>query len=105
MKNQLLSACIAFICFIAFWSCQSGKTTESTTSEIVKTDTVFIDPGHPALGNQELAKLYSQAEKVDIIFYNLPISVNQEDSCITEDHSQMPTSRTFKLDGPRSHHP
>ena len=79
MKNQKLFLCIASICCIAFWSCQSGNTNESSTTETVKTDTVFIDPGYPPLGNQDLAKLYSQAEKVDIIFYNLPISVNQEE--------------------------
>lgn len=34
---------------------------------------------YPPLGNQEISKLYAQAEKVDIIFFHLPISVNQED--------------------------
>ena len=79
MKNQKLLLCIASICCFAFWSCQPGNNNESATTETVKTDTVFIDPGYPALGNQDLSKLYGQAEKVDIIFYNLPISVNQED--------------------------
>jgi len=35
---------------------------------------------YPPLGNEELTKLYSIAEKVDMIFYNLPMSVNQEDA-------------------------
>jgi hypothetical protein len=35
---------------------------------------------YPQLSNQEIVQLYSIAEKVDIIFYNLPMSVNQDDA-------------------------
>ena len=51
----------------------------------VKTETsepaaaVPAAPTYPALGNEAIGLLYGQADKVDIIFYNLPISVNQED--------------------------
>ena len=79
MKIQPLSFCVALISIIACLACQSGKPNEATSSESVKADTTFIDPGYPALGNEDITKLYSQADKVDIIFYNLPISVNQED--------------------------
>jgi hypothetical protein len=34
----------------------------------------------PALGNTELTELYAAAERADIIFYNLPISVDQDDA-------------------------
>ena len=36
-------------------------------------------PKYPSLSNQDISLLYSKADKVDIIFYKLPISVNQED--------------------------
>jgi len=35
---------------------------------------------YPQMSNEEITKLYSIAEKVDIIFYNLPMSVNQDDA-------------------------
>jgi hypothetical protein len=79
MKKQLLPIWTALVCIAAFCACQSGKPNDTTAADTVKTDTVFIDPGYPALGNQDISALYSQADKVDIIFYNLPISVNQED--------------------------
>ena len=34
--------------------------------------------GLPPLGNQELTTLYAKAEMVDMIFYDMPISVNQD---------------------------
>ena len=56
-------------------SCKSEAKTE--TSEPVAATPA--PPTYPALGNEAIATLYSQADKVDIIFYDLPISVNQED--------------------------
>ena len=35
---------------------------------------------YPPLSNEEITNLYATAEKVDIIFYNLPMSVNQDDA-------------------------
>ena len=57
-------------------SCQEKKNTDTT--EI--TTAVPEIPTYPALGNEVLSRLYAETEKVDIIFYNLPISVNQEDA-------------------------
>jgi hypothetical protein len=79
MKNLLFPSFIVFLCLITNWSCKSGERNEPAAGERVKTDTVFIDPGYPPLGNADISSLYSQADKVDIIFYHLPISVNQED--------------------------
>ena len=39
-----------------------------------------ITSQYPALGNEEITKLFAIVEKVDMIFYNLPMSVNQEDA-------------------------
>ncbi len=37
-------------------------------------------PVYPALGSQEITQLYAMTDKVDMIFYDLPISVNQDDA-------------------------
>src|SRR5687767_1509638 len=34
----------------------------------------------PSLGNEEISNLYAITEKSDIIFYDLPISINQDDA-------------------------
>lgn len=57
-------------------SCQEKKNTETTETPIEAPEI----PAYPALGNDALSKLYAETEKVDIIFYNLPISVNQDDA-------------------------
>ena len=55
----------------------SGETTDAPAAE---TPAAAVESlAWPPLGNREVAGLYSQADKVDIIFYNHPISVNQED--------------------------
>ena len=40
----------------------------------------ILDPAMRYLSSAEVNQLYVQAEKVDMIFYNHPISVNQEDA-------------------------
>ena len=79
MKNETLPFFFVMISLLSVWSCKPGQSNETSTAETPKADSTAIETGYPALGNQEIALLYSQAEKVDIIFYKLPISVNQED--------------------------
>jgi hypothetical protein len=80
MKDQTLPLLFVLMTTLASWSCQSGKPNEAASGDVAATDTAaVIDPGYPALGNQDISTLYAQADKVDIIFYHLPISVNQED--------------------------
>lgn len=66
----LISACL----IIVSASCKSEVKTE-TTETVAATP---APPTYPALGNEAIGTLYSQADKVDIIFYDLPISVNQD---------------------------
>ena len=66
----LISACLITVSA----SCKSEAKTE--TSEQVPA--APAPPTYPALGNEAIGTLYSQADKVDIIFYDLPISVNQD---------------------------
>jgi len=68
----------AIVSFLSFflYSCTSS-------SKADKQDVKSPDPAaspYPPLSNQDIVKLYSIAEKVDIIFYNLPMSVNQDDA-------------------------
>ncbi len=57
------------------WSCksESGQKADEAPKEVVTT------PSYPPLGNEAISKLYADADQVDIIFFYLPISVNQED--------------------------
>ncbi len=65
---------ILFILFITgFISC---KNQNSPVDSSGKEET----PALKSLSNQELTALYAATEKVDMIFYDLPISVNQEDA-------------------------
>lgn len=68
-------------CFVAL-TVLSCKKAEATTEKPADppAQEVPAAPAYPALGNQDISELYSKAEKVDIIFYKLPISVNQEDA-------------------------
>ncbi len=74
-KNTLLAGIAGFLMIIA-WSCQPSDTNKTQTEPVAEAPS---KPIYPALGNQAIAELYSKADKVDIIFYDLPISVNQED--------------------------
>ena len=76
MKKNSISLLLTGLLLITILSCQSGKKTESTEPAV---DPAPAAPTFPALGNQAIVELYSKADKVDIIFYNLPISVNQDD--------------------------
>ncbi|MGB4846305.1 MAG: hypothetical protein WBP41_00205 [Saprospiraceae bacterium] len=35
---------------------------------------------YPSMSNEEITNLYSTTDKVDMIFYNLPMSINQDDA-------------------------
>jgi hypothetical protein len=52
---------------------QQAATPDSTAVHI-------IDPAMPHLTSEEVNVLFNAAEKVDMIFYNHPISVTQEDT-------------------------
>jgi len=78
MKNHTLLLCIVCSLLITAWSCKSDKTEAQTTPEVAA-PAAPAAPSYPPLGNQVVSQLYADADKVDIIFYNLPISVNQED--------------------------
>ena len=62
-------------CFYAT-ACNNVKTEEAKVETPEKANVI----SYPALGNEILSKLYADAETVDIIFFNLPISVNQDDA-------------------------
>jgi len=78
MKNHTLLLCFVSCLLITSWSCKPEKTEEQTSSEVAAPPAPAA-PAYPPLGNQVVSQLYADADKVDIIFYNLPISVNQED--------------------------
>ena len=74
MKHTFLLLLISACLITVIASCKSEVKTE--TSEPVAATPA--PPKYPALGNEAIGTLYSQADKVDIIFYDLPISVNQD---------------------------
>lgn len=71
-----LTALFSITAAIFILSCTPSKTEEKQEVDEATPSPVT----YPSLGNEELAKLYADAEKADIIFYNLPISVNQDDA-------------------------
>src|SRR4030095_1369794 len=77
MKKMKFQICLSFmICLPLMYACK--PVTKDNASEI-KQSTSVTSP-YPSLSNEEITKLYSIAEKVDMIFYNLPMSVNQDDA-------------------------
>jgi hypothetical protein len=64
------------ICLLLIHSCK--PVTKDNSSEVAPSTSVTSP--YPSLSNEEITKLYSIAEKVDMIFYNLPMSVNQDDA-------------------------
>lgn len=76
---KILSTCLSvatIVCLLTINACQPKKDAEVTAEAAPP---VPAAPAYPALGNREISQLYASADKIDIIFYNLPISVNQED--------------------------
>lgn len=74
MKHTLLLLLIIACLITSIASCKPEVKTETTEPVAAAPAT----PTYPALGNEAIGTLYSQADKVDIIFYDLPISVNQD---------------------------
>lgn len=56
-------------------SCKSESAPSQETEQVAEPSV----PAYPALGNEVVSDLYAKADKVDIIFFYLPVSVNQED--------------------------
>lgn len=52
---------------------------DNATTNASNTATTTRAPTLPFLQSSDVNKLYSMAESVDVIFYKLPISVNQDD--------------------------
>lgn len=75
MRNTLLLPLLSLLLVSFLGACQAKKT--ETQPEVLVPAVIEIP--YPPLGNQAISDLYSKADKVDMIFYNLPISVNQED--------------------------
>ena len=71
-RLSTLVLCITLVLLIACKQVQKEEQASATPSK----PTI----SYPALGNQEISQLYSVAEKIDMIFYELPISVNQDDA-------------------------
>jgi len=78
MKINLLIAGL-FILVNLTSSCNSKKESDSSSDGANASGSVRAAT-LPCLSPQEVNILYSRAEQVDIIFYNLPISVNQDDA-------------------------
>ena len=65
----------SIISLLAFSCTSSPKEEQSGNQSPESSKTTY-----PPLSNGEITTLYSLAEKVDMIFYNLPMSVNQDDA-------------------------
>jgi len=73
---SLLFSIVMWVAVLSACKDQKDNTSTKDTSNTVSTSRA---PSLPFLQSSEVNKLYSMAESVDIIFYKLPISVNQDD--------------------------
>jgi hypothetical protein len=73
-KQALPFAFILFSLFII--SCAHSA---KEVKEEEKTSATNASP-YPSMSNEEISTLYSITDKVDMIFYNLPMSINQDDA-------------------------
>ena len=69
---------LIFLLCLSFAVCISCKS-ESTKTDEIEQVAAPPAPTYPPLGNEVVTDLYAKADKVDIIFFYLPVSVNQED--------------------------
>jgi len=76
MTNSRLIIYLLFVTVAILFTCKEVTKEEQPPAPAVSKPTI----SYPALGNQEISQLYSVADKVDMIFYELPISVNQDDA-------------------------
>lgn len=74
-RTHLLPAVVAFGLLISGYGCKN-KPAETSGPEASATAST---PARPFLSNADISQLYATADHVDIIFYDLPISVNQDD--------------------------
>src|SRR5688500_12316401 len=69
--------CIPVIfCALVFISCKPKDT--QIEAEVVEKKTAVLS--YHALVNQDISNLYSIVDKFDMIFYEMPISVNKDDA-------------------------
>ncbi len=71
--NKLTLLLLLLIAILPLSSCKNDGAKEDKTE-------VAPPPPLPGLSNQDLTALYAATDKVDVIFYELPISVNQDDA-------------------------
>lgn len=69
---------IIVMLFAVLSACKNQKDNTSI-NDTPTTESISKGPSLPFLQSSEVNTLYSKAESVDIIFYKLPISVNQDD--------------------------
>lgn len=72
---KTISALFIF-CVFLIASCKPAQTEKEKEPEKIK-PAVHT---YPSLGNQDISNLYAIVDKVDMIFYDMPISVNQDDA-------------------------
>ncbi len=68
--------CLTFLC-IFFLSCSPAVKKDTPTAD---SEYKSVTSPYPPLSNEELTQLYSITDKVDMIFYDLPMSVSQDDA-------------------------
>jgi hypothetical protein len=76
---MVLTPKFIFLACLSVLLCLSCKSDTKQNAADAGEPEVSSSLPYPALGNQDISQLYAQADKVDIIFFYLPISVNQED--------------------------
>ena len=76
MIRQLFTLVTIVSCFFFITACKQNQASDKpdVTEDATEKDAPASFK-YPALGNQDLSLLYAKADKVDIIFYNLPSDI------------------------------
>jgi len=76
---KILALLFTIIMWVTVLSACKDQKDNASTKDTSNTAATSRAPSLPFLQSSEVNKLYSMAESVDVIFYKLPISVNQDD--------------------------
>lgn len=79
MKRNTYVSILSCLLILGVLSCKKAEAPSESPAAPAVAEAPVV-PSFPPLGNQDVSDLFSKAEKVDIIFYKLPISVNQEEA-------------------------
>lgn len=75
--NRILQLCL-FICALSLVACKNAEKQDTASSDQISQSS-SQEPAYPMLPVEWHNRLYNEAEYLDVIFHNLPFSMNQSE--------------------------